>query len=65
MCQHNHTLGDNYGVTCQDCGKVLEGYGYYGERHIICEHRWWKDDNGLWHCYYCEAERREYEEEAA
>ncbi len=31
QCSHNHRIGDNYGVTCQDCGEVLAGYGYWGE----------------------------------
>lgn len=30
FCQHNHTIGDNYGVSCTECGKQLWGYGYGG-----------------------------------
>ena len=29
-CEHHKRIGDNYGVTCQDCKEVLEGYGYGG-----------------------------------
>jgi hypothetical protein len=29
-CEHNKRLGDNYGVSCQECGVVLEGFGYGG-----------------------------------
>lgn len=30
MCDHKRVLGDNYGMTCQECGEPLAGYGYGG-----------------------------------
>jgi hypothetical protein len=30
FCHHDKRLGDNYGVSCQACQAVLEGYGYGG-----------------------------------
>jgi hypothetical protein len=29
-CQHNNRIGDNYGVSCQDCGERLSGFGCGG-----------------------------------
>jgi hypothetical protein len=29
-CQHLKRIGDNYGESCQDCGKQLSGYGWGG-----------------------------------
>lgn len=29
-CPHVHIIGDNYGMTCQDCGEAVAGYGYGG-----------------------------------
>ena len=28
MCDHKCKVGDNNGITCSDCGEVLEGFGY-------------------------------------
>jgi hypothetical protein len=30
LCPHHKTISDTYGVSCQACGGVLEGYGYGG-----------------------------------
>jgi hypothetical protein len=29
-CQHNERMDDRCGVTCLECGQVVEGYGYGG-----------------------------------
>jgi len=48
-------IGDNYGVTCMDCGEHLEGYGHWGEGGSPCRHgSWWRNDEGLDVCLYCE-----------
>lgn len=54
MCDHNSTIGDNYGVTCADCGQVLSGYGYWGEGSTTCQHEYLPDGNGNLVCLYCE-----------
>ena len=63
ICEHTKRVGDNYGVSCQDCGVTLEGYGYGGwfssnltgrER---CLHVWWKVSLGEEECPYCHATR--------
>lgn len=63
MCQHLRRIGDNYGLTCQDCGEVLEGYGYYAEGSKTCKHRFLpeypKSENKV--CVYCEETRRKEE----
>jgi hypothetical protein len=67
-CDHNKRIGDNYGVTCQDCGEILEGYGYgdwlgskvYGKK---CIHVWRKISASEEECNYCQA-RREREHKA-
>ncbi|MDT8899515.1 hypothetical protein QYE77_14720 (plasmid) [Thermanaerothrix sp. 4228-RoL] len=52
MCQHLRTIGDNYGLTCLDCGEVLEGYGYNVQTHT-CRHVFQKYDEG-YECMYCQ-----------
>jgi len=68
-CEHSKRVGDNYGVSCQDCGLTLEGFGYGGwlgsnftgrER---CIHAWWKVSASEEECTYCHA-RRERERQA-
>jgi hypothetical protein len=63
ICEHTKRIGDNYGVSCQDCGIVLEGFGYGGwlgsnltgrER---CLHAWWKVSAGEEECLYCHTRR--------
>jgi hypothetical protein len=61
-CQHLRRIGDNYGITCQDCNKPLEGYGYNDwlgrvTRGIECIHVWSKITVTLERCIYCETER--------
>lgn len=55
-CQHNHTVGDNYGITCADCGAILAGYGYWGEGSRTCNHLYVSNGEGRQVCLYCEDE---------
>ena len=54
-CKHESTIGDNYGITCSICNKILEGYGcggWFGKNLIKgreCKHKF--VDNV---CMYCE-----------
>jgi hypothetical protein len=47
LCEHTNLIGDNYGVTCQNCGQVLEGYGHGGflsrklQGDVPCIHGAW------------------------
>lgn len=58
-CQHHKQIGDNYGITCQGCGAVLEGYGYGGffgsnlKGHEHCIHVWAKISVEQEECLYC------------
>ena len=62
FCEHTKRIGDNYGVSCRDCGAILEGYGYgnwlgghvYGEK---CLHVWWKISASDEECQYCHTTR--------
>ena len=53
-CPHNHVIGDNYGETCQDCGEVLAGYGYWAEGSEVCHHDYQPIDDKWEQCIYCE-----------
>lgn len=64
MCEHNNKIGDNYGLSCRDCGEQLQGYGYWG-KHKTCIHFWYKDDEGRETCMYCERTKEMIEEQRA
>lgn len=54
-CPHDRIQGDNYGQTCQDCGQVLGGYGFWGEGRKSCLHRFVPSaDPGQVECLYCQ-----------
>ena len=58
-CPHSSKVGDNYGMTCADCGEVLEGYGNWGEgsRHCM-EHRFVSNPEDTYEtCIYCQHEQ--------
>jgi hypothetical protein len=64
-CEHNKRIGDNYGVSCQDCKQVLEGYGYgdwFGSNlkgNEKCIHNaWYKINDIEEECMYCHAIRK-------
>ena len=43
-CRYESRLEDNYGMTCGECGQVLEGYGYggpFGSRLTALPHFAW------------------------
>ncbi len=50
-CKHLRIIGDNYGMTCQDCGEIIEGYGFWGQART-CIHRWAEYEEGK-ECIYC------------
>lgn len=55
QCQHSHTIGDNYGISCHDCGTRLAGHGYNGHERI-CKHEMEKAIGGAYmECIYCGA----------
>lgn len=57
-CPHNTKVGDNYGMTCADCGQQLEGYGNWAEGNGICIHSWFDNEDGKYeYCMYCQSER--------
>ena len=56
MCQHNNKIGDNYGMSCQDCGERIEGYGYWAHK-TDCLHRFLPVGDTEEVCIYCEAWR--------
>ena len=65
-CSHDYIIGDNYGQTCQTCGKIVAGFGYggwFGSRltgTTQCIHLWQPlgDDKAKFEiCMYCEQER--------
>jgi hypothetical protein len=53
-CEHNRQIGDNYGITCQDCGVVLEGYGYYANGSRTCHRKYLPINEDEEQCTYCE-----------
>jgi hypothetical protein len=63
LCEHTKRIGDNYGVSCQDCGTVLEGFGYGGFLGSLlkgqrkCVHMWGKISAEEEQCRYCEVIR--------
>lgn len=58
-CPHHRQQGDNYGVTCMDCGETLSGYGYWAEGSQVCHHVWYPDpDDEYETCMYCESTRK-------
>jgi hypothetical protein len=58
-CEHSKRIGDNYGITCQNCGQQLEGYGYGGffgsnlKGNERCVHVWYKISDVEEECMYC------------
>ena len=58
-CQHRIKVGDNYGVTCGECGAVLEGYGHWAEGSRTCVEHCWVSAPEDKHetCMYCQQER--------
>jgi hypothetical protein len=62
-CKHSRKIGDNYGLTCQDCGKQLEGYGcggWFGNNlkgDEACIHRWVNSGDLEEECMYCHRTR--------
>jgi hypothetical protein len=60
-CDHNKRIGDNYGVSCQACGEILEGYGYGGWFDLgskKCIHGAWYPINAIdEECMYCHSVR--------
>ena len=63
ICEHTKRIGDNYGVSCQDCGIALEGFGYGGwfgsnlTGREQCIHAWFTLSAGEEECLYCHATR--------
>ena len=61
-CDHSQQLGDNYGISCQRCGAVLEGYGYGGflgnTGDEQCVHQaWYRISGNEEECVYCHSLR--------
>lgn len=61
-CQHLRRIGDNYGVSCGDCGAQLCGMGFWGEGKLykearVCIHDWveWNETEEV--CTFCQAVR--------
>ena len=64
FCDHTKRIGDNYGVSCQECQAVLEGYGYGGffgsnlTGHEKCVHgTWYTISDAEEECLYCHRTR--------
>ena len=55
-CPHERKIGDNYGISCQDCGERLEGYGFFAHKRN-CWHRYLDSGDGYEVCIYCEQTR--------
>jgi hypothetical protein len=47
MCPHDRKIGDNYGLSCADCGAQLEGLGFRGEGDGTCHHRFLSDGTDI------------------
>jgi hypothetical protein len=63
-CDHKKQIGDHYGISCQDCGYVLKGYGYGGffrsnlKGNEACMHESrYKSNDIEEECMYCHAIR--------
>lgn len=58
-CQHSRRQGDNYGVTCMECGETIAGYGFWGEGSKTCIHEWGRmdDESKEEMCIYCQVYR--------
>lgn len=62
-CEHLRKIGDNYGLSCVDCGEKLSGFGYggwFGNRIAsgeTCVHFFvpmGDEDTKIEVCLYCE-----------
>jgi hypothetical protein len=64
LCAHNKKIGDNYGLSCQECGQVLEGYGWGGwfgsnlKGNERCIHVWYPINHSEEECMYCHSIRK-------
>lgn len=65
ICEHNKRMGDNYGISCQNCGQALEGYGHGGwfgsnlKGDEGCVHGAWYPVNAdEEECLYCHTIRK-------
>jgi hypothetical protein len=60
-CKHRKRIGDNYGISCQECGQALEGYGgWFGSKlkgNEKCIHVWTKISSAEEECMYCHTTR--------
>ena len=63
-CDHSKQIGDTYGISCQRCGAVLEGYGYGGfcgktlSGAEKCLHQaWYPVNEREEECIYCHEHR--------
>ncbi len=67
-CRHLREVGDNYGVSCLDCGERLSGYGYGGffganlTPEKECIHEFLETGDGWKVCIYCQCVRPGVEE---
>jgi hypothetical protein len=63
-CPHNSIFGDNYGMSCADCGEKIAGFGYGGwfgrnlNGNESCIHQWLPVDDTEEVCTYCEGWRK-------
>jgi len=53
-CDHHLRQGDNYGETCQLCGKHLYGFGFRGVLNYCVKHLW-VEGMDYSECVYCAA----------
>jgi hypothetical protein len=64
FCNHTTRAGDKYGVSCQECQTVLEGYsfgGFFGS-HLTGNERclhgtWYTISETAKECLYCHTTR--------
>ena len=64
FCDHTKQIGDHYGISCQACQAVLEGYGFGGffgshlTGHEPCLHgAWYAVSETAEECLYCHTTR--------